>query len=105
MASPSISMTIHSGSPGDLTPSHDLLVWLPIILLPLTALAILFLVGIPRFYKWARPATATASAETSPPSSSSRSSEPRDMPHLDALTPPRTSKDMRSDIIHHVHVS
>ncbi|KAK7571661.1 hypothetical protein V3481_018872 [Fusarium oxysporum f. sp. vasinfectum] len=73
------------------------------ILLPLMALTILFVVGMPKVYKWPRPGI-SVSPETSPASVSS-CSQPRDLPHLDALAPSRTSKYMRWDIMHHVHAS
>ncbi|RBR16187.1 hypothetical protein FVER53590_25688 [Fusarium verticillioides] len=93
------------GSPDIGAPSNGMLAWLAAILLPLMALIIMFLVGIPKVYRWARPRSSVSSGGTSPTTVSSSDSQRRDLPHLDSFAPPRTSKDMRSNIMSHTHAS
>ncbi|KAM5529823.1 hypothetical protein FOXYSP1_17667 [Fusarium oxysporum f. sp. phaseoli] len=72
------------------------------------ALTILFLIGMPKyvFLSFANSyETNDCEESTSTASVSSCSSQPRHLPHLDALAPSRTSKYMRRDIMHHVHAS
>ncbi|KAG7402572.1 hypothetical protein Forpe1208_v017118 [Fusarium oxysporum f. sp. rapae] len=89
--------------------NHALLGWLAAVIMPLLALVILFIVGIPRFYEWARygRVAVTDASNSSPSSSSSASSstEARDLPHLDTIAPPKTSKEIRSELEHQVHAS
>ncbi|EXK24559.1 hypothetical protein FOMG_18725 [Fusarium oxysporum f. sp. melonis 26406] len=89
--------------------NHALLGWLAAVIMPLLTLVILFIVGIPRFYEWARyeRVAVTDASNSSPSSSSSASSstEARDLPHLDTIAPPKTSKEIRSELEHQVHAS
>ncbi|KAJ9419711.1 hypothetical protein QL093DRAFT_2372115, partial [Fusarium oxysporum] len=89
--------------------NHALLGWLAAVIMPLLALVGLFIVGISRFYEWARYGrVAVTDDSNSYPSSSSSglsSTEARDLPHLDAIAPPKTSKEIRSELEHKVHAS
>ncbi|KAJ9419495.1 hypothetical protein QL093DRAFT_2565559 [Fusarium oxysporum] len=78
--------------------NHALLGWLAAVIMPLLTLVILFIVGIPRYERVA----VTNASNSSPSSSSSASSstEARDLPHLDMITPPKTSKEIRSELEH-----
>ncbi|EWZ30488.1 hypothetical protein BFJ63_vAg6208 [Fusarium oxysporum f. sp. narcissi] len=102
MSSP---ITTDVGSPENSAPSDGMLAWLSAILLPIMALTMMFLVGLPKVYRWARPRSSLSSGATSPTTVSSSSSQRRDLPHLDSLAPPKTSKDMRSNIMSHAHAS
>ncbi|KAJ9419318.1 hypothetical protein QL093DRAFT_2358826 [Fusarium oxysporum] len=76
--------------------NHKLLGWLVAEIMPLLALVGLFIVVIYKFYEWARcgRVAVTDASNSSPSSSSSASSstEARDLPHLDTIAPPKTSK-------------
>ncbi|KAJ9419695.1 hypothetical protein QL093DRAFT_2371756 [Fusarium oxysporum] len=90
--------------------NHTLLGWLPVIMtMSLLIAVVLFLMCIPRLYglvRYGRTAgTEGSSSSRGPASTESASTKDRDLPHLDAIAPPKTSKEMRRELTDEAHVS
>ncbi|KAJ9419937.1 hypothetical protein QL093DRAFT_2375662 [Fusarium oxysporum] len=88
---------------------HTLLGWLPVMAMPLLLVVVLFLMCIPRLYglvRYGRIAGAEGSSSSQRSASTeSTSIEDRDLPHLDAIAPQKTSKDIRRELTDGAHVS
>ncbi|KAJ9419564.1 hypothetical protein QL093DRAFT_2369635 [Fusarium oxysporum] len=102
-----------SNTPPATTPNPDnqdlyyiLLGWLPIMTMPLLLVVFLFLLSIPRLYGLVRYGrTAATEGSSSSGGSASTESTSRDLPHLDAIAPPKTGKEMRRELTDGAHVS
>ncbi|KAH7153702.1 hypothetical protein DER46DRAFT_649238 [Fusarium sp. MPI-SDFR-AT-0072] len=102
-----------SNTPPATTPNPDnqdlyytLLGWLPIMTMPLLLVVFLFLLSIPRLYGLVRYGrTAATEGSSSSRGSASTESTSRDLPHLDAIAPPKTGKEMRRELTDGAHVS
>ncbi|KAH7193945.1 uncharacterized protein B0J16DRAFT_336274 [Fusarium flagelliforme] len=102
MAVTSTRLPSHVQIPDTSNDSHPELAWIPVMVLLFFALVTFILVGAPKLYAWVR-------HRNDPPSSSSSASttnsdcEPRDLPHLDAVAPPKTSETLRSELSQEEH--
>ncbi|EMT71689.1 hypothetical protein FOC4_g10010203 [Fusarium odoratissimum] len=83
MAVTSSNIPASAQGPNKLNSSHSELAWLPIIILPLLALTALVFLGAPRH----------------------SGTQTRDLPHLNAVAPPKTSQALRSELSHEVHAA
>ncbi|KAH6970141.1 hypothetical protein DER45DRAFT_551489 [Fusarium avenaceum] len=102
------SFPVSAQDPDDPTHSHTEFGWLPVIILPLFALILMLLTAAPRLYAWARYGVPLIDDSTSSSSSASTRQhrcEPRDLPHLNAVAPPKTSQALRSELSHEHHAA
>ncbi|KAJ9419791.1 hypothetical protein QL093DRAFT_2084516 [Fusarium oxysporum] len=90
--------------------NHTLRGWLPVIMtMPLLVTVLLFLLCTPTLYWMVRygriAGTEGSSSSRGPASTEFASTDDRDLPRLDSIAPPKTSKDMRRELTDVVHVS
>ncbi|EWZ32986.1 hypothetical protein FOZG_14486 [Fusarium oxysporum Fo47] len=108
MAVTSSKIPASAQGPNKPNSSHSELAWLPIIILPLLALMALVFLGAPRLCSWARYDFSLIDESTSSSSSASArhsGTQTRDLPHLNAVAPPKTSQALRSELSHEVHAA
>ncbi|TVY67866.1 E3 ubiquitin-protein ligase ATL31 [Fusarium oxysporum f. sp. cubense] len=108
MAVTSRNIPASAQGPNKPNSSHSELAWLPIIILPLLALMALVFLGAPRLCSWARYDFSLIDESTSSSSSASArhsGTQTRDLPHLNAVAPPKTSQALRSELSHEVHAA